>query len=165
MAIPQITDWMWSGAGSNRRPSAFQVNRAKRYADLRKRTSPTSETALGGRCTLYASRVSTRPYLSDRISGIDALGGPGTAASRDRNKRRHVGRGSVCPSAHHDSNVAYPHPKTGPPNQFSTGLSDSLVHVGPSMIFGFVVSAKMSARLLTSRRWLYRRDDPDATML
>jgi hypothetical protein len=27
----------WSGAGSNRRPSALQVNHAKRYADLRKR--------------------------------------------------------------------------------------------------------------------------------
>ena len=40
-----------SGAGSNRQPSAFQVNRAERCADLRKRTSPTSETALGGRCT------------------------------------------------------------------------------------------------------------------
>ena len=48
---------VWSGAGSNRRPSAFQVNRAKRYADLRKRTSLTSETALGGRCEIYASRV------------------------------------------------------------------------------------------------------------
>src|SRR6185437_3082020 len=46
----------WPGAGSNRRPSAFQVNRAKRYADLRKRTSPTSETALGGRCEIHASR-------------------------------------------------------------------------------------------------------------
>src|SRR5258708_35226680 len=42
---------MWSGAGSNRRPSAFQVNNAKRYADLQKRTSLTSETALGGRCS------------------------------------------------------------------------------------------------------------------
>jgi len=29
----------WSGAGSNRRPSAFQVNRGERCADLRKRTS------------------------------------------------------------------------------------------------------------------------------
>jgi hypothetical protein len=46
----------WSGAGSNRRPSAFQVNRAKRCADLQKRTSPTSETALGGRCKVHASR-------------------------------------------------------------------------------------------------------------
>src|ERR1700678_4215759 len=27
---------LWSGAGSNRRPSAFQVNRAKRYAHLEK---------------------------------------------------------------------------------------------------------------------------------
>jgi len=38
--------------GVDRRPSAFQVNHAKRYADLRKRTSPTSETALGGRCRI-----------------------------------------------------------------------------------------------------------------
>jgi hypothetical protein len=48
---------VWSGAGSNRRPSAFQVNRAKRCADLRKRTSLTSGTALGGRCRIHASRV------------------------------------------------------------------------------------------------------------
>jgi len=32
------------------RPSAFQANRSERCADLRKRTSLTSETALGGRC-------------------------------------------------------------------------------------------------------------------
>lgn len=43
--------------GVERRPSAFQDNRAKRYADLRKRTSLTSETALGGRCEIYASKV------------------------------------------------------------------------------------------------------------
>jgi hypothetical protein len=48
---------MWSGAGSNRRPSAFQVNRAKRYADLQQRMSLTSGTALGGRCNLNASRT------------------------------------------------------------------------------------------------------------
>jgi hypothetical protein len=48
---------VWSGAGSNRRPSAFQVNHAKRYANLQKRTSPTSETALGGRCTTHANRT------------------------------------------------------------------------------------------------------------
>ena len=48
----------WSGAGSNRRPSAFQVNRAKRCADLRKRMSLTSGTALGGRCSVaYANRT------------------------------------------------------------------------------------------------------------
>jgi hypothetical protein len=34
---PQFAGEVWSGAGSNRRPSAFQVNRAKRCADLRKR--------------------------------------------------------------------------------------------------------------------------------
>jgi hypothetical protein len=56
VAFPQIRDEVWSGAGSNRRPSAFQVNRAERYADLRKRTSPTSETALGGRCEIHANR-------------------------------------------------------------------------------------------------------------
>ena len=40
----------------------FQVNRAKRYADLQKRTSLTSETALGGRCSIHASRTQyTRP--------------------------------------------------------------------------------------------------------
>ena len=33
---------MWSGAGSNRRPSAFQLKRAKRCAGLRKRTLLTS---------------------------------------------------------------------------------------------------------------------------
>jgi hypothetical protein len=47
---------LWSGAGSNRRPSAFQVSRAERCADLQKRTSPTSGTALGGRCRIHASR-------------------------------------------------------------------------------------------------------------
>jgi hypothetical protein len=47
----------WSGAGSNRRPSAFQVNRAKRYANLQKRTSLISGTALGGRCEIRASRT------------------------------------------------------------------------------------------------------------
>jgi hypothetical protein len=49
------------GAGSNRRPSAFQVNRAQRCADLRKRTSLTSGTALGGRCNLDASRTHYTP--------------------------------------------------------------------------------------------------------
>jgi hypothetical protein len=48
-AFYQFRGGVWSGAGSNRRPSAFQVNRAKRYADLQKRTSLTSEIALGGR--------------------------------------------------------------------------------------------------------------------
>jgi hypothetical protein len=60
--FPLFRDWMWSGAGSNRRPSAFQVNRAKRCADLRKRTSLGSGTALGGRCNFDASRTRcTRP--------------------------------------------------------------------------------------------------------
>jgi hypothetical protein len=61
MAFPQIRDDVWSGTGSNCRPSAFQVNRAKRYADLQKRTSLTSETALGGRCKIYASRIRCTP--------------------------------------------------------------------------------------------------------
>jgi hypothetical protein len=53
---------LWSGAGSNRRPSAFQVNHAKRCADLQERTSLTSGTALGGRCSVHASRTQyTRP--------------------------------------------------------------------------------------------------------
>jgi hypothetical protein len=54
--FPLVRGCVWSGAGSNRRPSAFQVNRAKRYADLRKRTSLTSGTALGGRCNVHANR-------------------------------------------------------------------------------------------------------------
>jgi hypothetical protein len=45
-----VKAFWWSGTGSNCQPSAFQVNRAKRCANLRKRTSLTSETALGGRC-------------------------------------------------------------------------------------------------------------------
>jgi hypothetical protein len=53
----RLASGRWSGTGSNCRPSAFQVNRAKRCADLRKRTSLTSETALGGRCNIYASRT------------------------------------------------------------------------------------------------------------
>src|SRR3984893_944204 len=56
-AFPLVRERLWSGAGSNRRPSAFQVNRAKRCADLRKRTSLTSGTALGGRCNVHANRV------------------------------------------------------------------------------------------------------------
>jgi hypothetical protein len=44
-------------AGSNRRPSAFQVNDAMRCADLRKRMSLTTGTALGGRCNVHASRT------------------------------------------------------------------------------------------------------------
>jgi len=50
------TPYGWSGAGSNCRPSAFQVNCAKRCADLQKRTSLTSGSVLGGRCRIYASR-------------------------------------------------------------------------------------------------------------
>jgi hypothetical protein len=50
---------VWSGTGSNRRPSAFQVNRAERCADLQKRMSLTSETALGGRCKIYGNRTNT----------------------------------------------------------------------------------------------------------
>jgi hypothetical protein len=48
----------------DRMPGDCQVNRAKRYTDLQKRTSLTSETVLGGRCELGASslryRLSTR---------------------------------------------------------------------------------------------------------
>ena len=39
----------------------FQVNRAKRCADLRKRMSLTSGTVLGGRCNIYASRTRCTP--------------------------------------------------------------------------------------------------------
>ena len=56
MTFPQVRGDEWSGTGSNCRPSAFQVNRVMRCADLRKRTSPTSETALGGRCYTHGSR-------------------------------------------------------------------------------------------------------------
>ncbi len=38
----------WAGAGSNRRPSAFQVKTPKRCADLHPRSIPTSETPKGG---------------------------------------------------------------------------------------------------------------------
>jgi hypothetical protein len=59
--------------GSNRRPSAFQVNRAKRCAHLQKRTSLTSETALGGRYDFDASRSSTlRPPRTAAIPSGNA---------------------------------------------------------------------------------------------
>jgi hypothetical protein len=67
---------VWSGAGSNRRPSAFQVNRAKRYADLQKRTSLTSGTALGGRCRSKLPR------------GIAVL--QGTSACWDKDKAQGI---------------------------------------------------------------------------
>jgi DNA-binding SARP family transcriptional activator len=35
--FPQVREAVWSGTGSNCQPSAFQVNRAKRCADLQKR--------------------------------------------------------------------------------------------------------------------------------
>jgi hypothetical protein len=54
----------FSGHRDRHGEKAFQVNSAKRYADLQKRTSPTSETALGGRCKIHASR--TRFALSTR---------------------------------------------------------------------------------------------------
>jgi hypothetical protein len=56
-----VKTFVWSGAGSNCRPSAFQVNRAKRCADLRKRMSLTSGTALSGRCKIHASRTRYTP--------------------------------------------------------------------------------------------------------
>jgi hypothetical protein len=59
--VSQIRDDVWSGAGSNRRPSAFQVNRAKRCTDLRNWTSLTSETELGGRCEIHANRIRYTP--------------------------------------------------------------------------------------------------------
>jgi hypothetical protein len=55
-------------SGQRDRPGekAFQVNRARRCADLRKRTSLTSGTALGGRCTTHASRAPERYAGSER---------------------------------------------------------------------------------------------------
>jgi hypothetical protein len=41
----------------------FRSNRAERCADLRKRTSLTSETALGGRCKCHASRTQYSPSI------------------------------------------------------------------------------------------------------
>jgi hypothetical protein len=61
--FPQIRDTVWSGTGSNCRPSAFQVNRAKRCADLRKRTLLTSGSALGGRCESYGNRTRYIPSI------------------------------------------------------------------------------------------------------
>jgi len=46
----------------------FQVNRAKRCAELQKRTSLTSETALGERCSVHASRAQCTP--STRQDGV-----------------------------------------------------------------------------------------------
>jgi hypothetical protein len=59
----RLSDSVGGQGQVNRRPSAFQVNRAERCADLRKRTSPTSETALGGRCNFHASRVRYAPSI------------------------------------------------------------------------------------------------------
>jgi hypothetical protein len=71
VTFPQIREAVWSGAGSNRRPSAFQVNHAKRYADLQKRTSLTSENALGGRCEIDAN---TARYASSNQAGWNDQG-------------------------------------------------------------------------------------------
>ena len=70
---------MWSGTGSNCRPSAFQVNRAKRCADLQKRTSLTSGTALGGRCSVNANRGQYTPSTRQ----------DNTPAQDHRDRRRH----------------------------------------------------------------------------
>jgi hypothetical protein len=95
VAFPQIRDNGWSGTGSNCRPSAFQVNRAKRCADLRKRTSLTSGTALGGRCSVHAS--------SARCTSSTRQDSDPTQDHRDRRWREH-GRHPVgawrLPSAH-----------------------------------------------------------------
>src|SRR5215831_15983076 len=53
----------------------FQVNSAKRYADLQKRTSPTSETALGGRCDIHASSGRYAPRMATSPHGLPSLGG------------------------------------------------------------------------------------------
>ena len=63
---------MWTGPSSRRgtaRTSVFQVNRPERYADLQKRTSLTSETALGGRCRILANTgKSIKPGLPIRVA-------------------------------------------------------------------------------------------------
>jgi len=81
-AFPLVRGDMWSGAGSNRRPSAFQVNRAKRCTDLRKRTSLTSGTALGGRCKIYASRTRYTPSTRQDSAPTQDHHNRGLAASR-----------------------------------------------------------------------------------
>ncbi len=82
--FPLLRGCLWSGAGSNRRPSAFQVNRAERCADLRKRTSPTSEAAPGGRCTIYGNRSHHRMSSEQ---GSDAI-----ESSRPKAKANNRGR-------------------------------------------------------------------------
>src|ERR1700730_10890191 len=73
-AFPLVRERLWSGAGSNRRPSAFQVNRAKRCADLRKRTSLTSGTTLGGSCVINASRTQYPPSTRQDSDRTQAMG-------------------------------------------------------------------------------------------
>jgi hypothetical protein len=73
-AFPLVKGYLWSGAGSNRRPSAFQVNHAKRCADLQKRTSLTSETALGGRCKFHASKARYTPSTRQGSDPTQAMG-------------------------------------------------------------------------------------------
>jgi hypothetical protein len=80
----------WSGAGSNRRPSAFQVNRAKRCADLEKRTSLTSGTALGGRCETHAN--SARQALSTYAVQRSAIRRRDTPESRHADTQDHLDR-------------------------------------------------------------------------
>ena len=81
-------DSEWSGAGSNRRPSAFQVNRAKRCTDLQKRTPPTSRTALGGRCVIHASRQqlprTTATVVSVIVAATQLMRGDGVRHARRR---------------------------------------------------------------------------------
>ena len=66
--------------GSDRRPSALQVNSAKRCADLRKLTSLTSRTTLGGRCKNHActepssarspGKIATLPWAAAAVVGV-----------------------------------------------------------------------------------------------
>jgi DNA-binding NarL/FixJ family response regulator len=92
VAFPQIRGGLWSGTGSNCRPSAFQVNRAKRCADLRKRWSLTSGTALGGRCKIHASRTRYTPSTRQ--------GSYPTQDHRDRRWRDHGATQSCAAVAH-----------------------------------------------------------------
>jgi len=103
--FPLVRGCVWSGAGSNRRPSAFQVNRAKRCTDLRKRMSLTSGTTLGGRCSINASRTQYTP--STRQDSAP------TQDHRDRRRRDH-GRHPVGARRWHVR--SFPTPRGHPPH-------------------------------------------------
>jgi hypothetical protein len=99
---------MWSGAGSNRRPSAFQVNRAKRCAGLGKRISLTRGTALGGRCEIHANRIRcTRGCLTWETSSIPS--GEALAAEVDLAEKPVRERIEACPDGSAPRSRTCPH--------------------------------------------------------